>query len=648
MKETFLYILEILFELITFRFKYRGKEQSMSSEKIIALYERLSREDENLGESYSIQNQKKLLEDFCREKGWTRFRHFTDDGISGTTFERPSFKEMISLVEDGEVETIVLKDMSRLGRDYLVVGQLREFFRKKGVRLIAINDNHDSSNGDDDFLVFRDVMNEMYAKDISKKIRSTFKSKGKSGKHVASVTPYGYLKDENDGNHWIIDEEAAEVVRLIFKWTIDGLGPYQIANLLQEKKVEIPAVHMARFGQGNNRHKQVKDPYGWGSSTVVGILKKREYLGHTVNFKTQKHFKDKKSHYVSEDNWVIFENTQDAIIDQDTFDTVQKLRANVRRYPDGWGEHHVLTGLMYCADCGAKMYVHRTSNGKRIAQYTCSAYTKVPCGTLCKTQHRINESVVLELIGDMLKAIFESAKYDRAEFLETITTAQSSQEDAEVKKVKARIKVARNRCEELEKLICRIYEDNILGKLPDSRYEVLDKQYANEKSELDAEIMELEKRIAEYDGNRNSASRFMALIDKYEKFEELTPAMVNEFVDKVLVHERDRKGSIQTTQEIEIYFNFVGRYVPPAMEVELTPEEQAEIDRINRIKDKRHQQYLRRKESGWQRKYEERVKSEKREKLQAMKEEIRKQDRENGVYATVGSLALKPTVGTPE
>ena len=291
---------------------------------------------------------------------------------------------------------------------------------------------------------------------------------------MASVTPYGYLKDENDGNHWIVDEEAAEIVRLIFKWTIDGLGPYQIAKLLQEKKVEIPAVHMARFGQGNNRNKKVKDPYGWGSSTVVGILKKREYLGHTVNFKTQKHFKDKKSHYVSEDNWVIFENTQEPIIDQQTFDTVQKLRENVRRYPDGWGEHHVLTGLMYCADCGAKMYVHRTSNGKRIAQYTCSAYTKVPCGTLCKTQHRINESVVLELIGDTLRAIFEYAKYDRSEFIDTITMAQSTQEDAEVKKVRARIAVAGNRCEELEKLICRIYEDNILGKLPDSRYEVLE------------------------------------------------------------------------------------------------------------------------------------------------------------------------------
>ena len=583
----------------------------MSSEKIIVLYERLSREDENLGESYSISNQKKLLEDYCREKGWTRFRHFTDDGISGTTFDRPSFKAMIQLVEDGEVETIILKDMSRLGRDYLVVGQLREFFRKKGVRLIAINDNHDSYNGDDDFLVFRDVMNEMYAKDISKKIKSTFKSKGKSGKHVASVTPYGYLKDENDGNHWIVDEEAAEIVRLIFKWTIDGLGPYQIAKLLQEKKVEIPAVHMARFGQGNNRNKKVKDPYGWGSSTVVGILKKREYLGHTVNFKTQKHFKDKKSHYVSEDNWVIFENTQEPIIDQQTFDTVQKLR-------------------------------------KRIAQYTCSAYTKVPCGTLCKTQHRINESVVLELIGDTLRAIFEYAKYDRSEFIDTITMAQSTQEDAEVKKVRARIAVAGNRCEELEKLICRIYEDNILGKLPDSRYEVLDKQYAREKAELDAEIKELEAKLTEYEKSRNSAGKFIALIDKYEKFEELTPAMVNEFVDKVLVHERDRKGSIQTTQEIEIYFNFVGRYVPPAMMTEPTAEEQAEIDRINRIKDRRHQQYLRRKESGWQRKYEERVKNEKRAKMQAMKEEIRRQDRENGVYATAGSLALEPTIGMPE
>lgn len=620
----------------------------MSKEKIIALYERLSREDENMGESYSIQNQKKLLEDYCREKAWSRFRHFTDDGISGTTFERPEFKEMMNLVYDGEIETIIIKDMSRLGRDYLVVGQLREVFRKQGVRLIAINDNHDSDRGDDDFLVFRDVMNEMYAKDISKKIRSTFKQKGKSGKHIASSCPYGYLKDENDGDHWIVDEEAAEVVRMIYQWTIDGLGPYQITTLLEEKKIEIPAVHMARYGQGLNKSKTFKNPYHWSSSTVVGILKKREYLGHTVNFKTTKHFKDKKSHYVSEDKWVIFENTQEPIITQEMFDTVQKIRANVRRYPDGWGEFHVLTGLMYCADCGAKMYVHRTSNGKRIPQYTCSAYSKTPVGTRCKTQHRINESVVMELIKDMLKAIFDYANYDRQKFMDSLEKAQVQTEDNEIKNIRNRLTVVENRLEELEKLICRIYEDNILGKLPDSRYEVLDKQYVKEKAELDQEQKELTKKIEASDRNSKSARKFMALIDKYEKFDELSNAMINEFIDKILIHERDRKGSIQTTQEIEIYFNFIGQYVPPTFATELSEEDQAELDRINAIKDKRHEQYLRRKASGWQRKYEERTKNAKREKVEALKQKIREEDKANGVYATVGDLALEPQVAQPQ
>lgn len=318
----------------------------MSSEKIVALYERLSRDDELQGESYSISNQKKLLEAYCREKGWTRFRHFCDDGISGTRFDRPGFLEMMDLVKDKSVGTIIVKDMSRLGRDYLIVGQLQEMFRQMGVRLIAINDNHDSANGDDEFLPFRNIMNEWYAKDTSKKIRATFKTKGNSGKHVASVCPYGYLKSEDDGQKWIVDEDAAEIVRKIFQWTIDGLGPYQIANLLADMKVEIPAVHMARFGQGNNRGKKVKDPCAWGSSTVVGILKKREYCGHTVNFKTAKHFKDKKSHYVPENEWVIFENTQEAIIDEDTYEMVQKIRGTVRRYPDGWGEVHPLTGFI--------------------------------------------------------------------------------------------------------------------------------------------------------------------------------------------------------------------------------------------------------------------------------------------------------------
>ena len=619
----------------------------MERTRIVALYERLSHDDELQGESNSISNQKKLLESYAKDRGWINFRHFADDGISGTRFDRPSFMEMMDLVGEGIVETIIIKDMSRLGRDYLMVGQIQEMLRQKKVRLIAINDNHDSEKGDDDFLPFRNIMNEWYAKDTSKKVRSTFQAKGKSGKHVASSTPYGYLKSKTDKNQWIVDEEAAEVVRQIFQWTIDGFGPYQISLLLAEKKIEIPSVHMARFGQGLNRNKVPKDPCGWCSSTVVSILKKREYLGHTVNFKTRKHFKDKKSHYVSEDQWLIFENTQEPIIDQETYDTVQKIRDNVRRYPDGWGETHPLTGLIYCADCGAKMYVHRTSNGKRIPQYTCSAYGKVPVGTLCLTQHRINESVVLELITDMLREIFKFAKYDREEFISTIQNAQSTNETEEIRKCKNRLISAKGRCEELEKLICRIYEDNVLGKLPDSRYEVLDKQYATEMTALSDEIKKLTKSIESFEAGKHDAEKFTALIDKYEKFDTLTNAMINEFIDKILIHERDRKGSVQTTQEVEIYFNFVGKYIPPTINIEPTQEELEKLEEMERIKTKRHEEYLKRKASGWQKKYETKIKNEKREKMIAMKEQIRAEDREKGIYAELKDIKAEPKLGIP-
>lgn len=315
---------------------------------------------------------------------------------------------------------------------------------------------------------------------------------------MASTTPYGYLKDKDDPNVWIVDEEAAVVVRRIFHMTMDGYGPYQIAKALKEAKVEIPAVHMAKKDAGlwKGRVEEIKDPYGWGSSTVAGILKKREYLGHTVNFKTRKHFKDKKSHYVSEDNWTVFENTQEAIIDQETFDNVQRIRSNVRRYPDGWGEAHPLTGLMYCADCGSKMYAHRVNNGKRVPQYTCSAYSKVPVGTLCQTQHRINADVVMELIKELLKAVAEYSQLNREEFLETVKKAQTSQQSSEITRLKSRLAEAKKRVQELEKLICRIYEDSILGKLPDERYAILDGQYSKEQKDLSAEIADLEAELS--------------------------------------------------------------------------------------------------------------------------------------------------------
>ena len=610
----------------------------MRNEKITPLYERLSRDDELQGESNSISNQKQMLEDFARRNGLPNPTHFTDDGISGTRFDRPGFLAMMEEVEAGRVEAIVIKDMSRLGRDYLKVGQVMEVLRQRGVRLIAINDGVDSLKGDDDFTPFRNIMNEFYARDTSRKIRSVFKSKGMSGKHLTGTVIYGYLWDEKR-EHWLVDEEAAEVVRRIFALTLEGYGPYQIACKLSADRIEIPVVHLARFNEGVNRSKPVKDPYGWGSSTIVNILKKREYLGHTINFKTRKHFKDKKSHYVSEDEWTIFENTHEAIIDQQTFDLVQKIRSNVRRYPNGWGEAAPLTGLLYCADCGGKMYVHRTNNGKRISQYTCSNYTKVPCGTLCPTQHRVNESAVLTLVSDTLRAIAEYSQNDRTEFIHTVQETQVAQQSADISKKRRRLAAAQKRAGELEKLICKIYEDNALGKLPDARYRALDAQYAKEQDALEIEIAELEKAVTGYEQSQKSAEKFIALIDKYENFDTLTNTMLNEFVEKILVHERSRKGSQDTTQEIEIYFNFLGRYIPPSLQpVPLTPEEQEELRKKEERKDRLHQNYLKRKASGAQKRYEDKIKAKKKAEMDAKKALIRAEDMKKGVFSTVGQL----------
>ena len=579
-----------------------------------------------------------MLEDYARRNGFPRPTHFTDDGISGTRFDRPGFNAMMAEVEAGHVEAIIVKDMSRLGRDYLKVGQIMELLRQKNVRLIALNDGVDSFRGDDDFTPFRNIMNEWYARDTSKKIRSTFQAKGKTGKHLTGTVIYGYLWDESR-THWIVDPDAAAVVRRIFNMTMEGYGPYQIANRLSADHVEIPSVHLARYGEGVNKNKTVKDIYGWGSSTIVNILKKREYLGHTINFKTRKHFKDKKSHYVNENEWTIFENTHEPIIDQETFDNVQRIRGNVRRYPDGWGEAAPLTGLLYCADCGGKMYVHRTNNGKRISQYTCSNYSKVPCGTLCPTQHRINESAILTLVSDMLRAIAEYSRNDREEFIRTVEEAQAAQYSTGIAQKKKRLEEAKKRADELERLLCQIYEDKILGRLPESRFAVLDERYASEQEKLTEEIAALETEVSSYEKSQRSSQRFIALVDKYESFETLTTAMLNEFIEKILVHERDRKGSQDTTQEIEIYFNFVGRYVPPHFgEVALTLEEQEALRKKEARKDRLHRNYLRRKANGKQKQYEEKAKATRKAELEAKKVAIRAEDIQNGVFIPVNSL----------
>ena len=628
------------------KYRKKGVVRMYQGTKITPLYERLSRDDELQGDSNSIINQKRMLEDYAKQNGFSNPVHFTDDGISGTRFDRPAFTAMMKEVENGNVDTIILKDLSRLGRDYLKVGQYMEILRQKGVRLIAINDGVDSFKGEDDFTPFRNIMNEFYARDTSRKIKSVFKAKGMTGKHLTGQVPYGYLWADEKRDSWVIDEEAAEIVRRIFRETVEGYGPYQIANRLKANKIEIPSVHLARHNEGVNKTKTVKDIYGWGSSTIAHILKKREYLGHTVNFKTRKHFKDKKSHYVDGSEWTVFENTHEPIIDQHTFDMVQKIRSNVRRYPNGWGEVAPLTGLLYCADCGGKMYVHRVNNGKRESQYTCSQYSKVPVGKLCTTQHRIKESVVLTLISDMLKEIAEYANTDKEEFAKLVQAAQANQQQEDIKKSRTRLAVIKQRLSELEKLCCKIYEDNALGKLPDERYLMLDGQYAKEQKTLSEEMQRLEITLKDFDNNVKSADKFIALINKYQNFDNLTIAMLNEFVEKILVHERARKGGIDTTQEIEIYFNFIGKFVPPSIaEYELTPEEIEEQRKKEERRERLHQNYLRRKASGKQKEYDERAKAKRKAAMDAKKNAIRAEDIENGVFIPVGSLPKQePTI----
>ena len=594
-------------------------------EKITALYERLSRDDELEGESNSIVNQKKILEEYASKNNLTNIIHFTDDGISGTQFDRPGFMEMMNGVNTGNIGCIIVKDMSRLGRDYLKVGQCMEILRQKGVRLIAINDNVDSFYREDDFTPFRNIMNEWYARDTSRKIQSTFRSKGESGKHTASTPPYGYIKDEKDKDKWIVDEKAAQIVRRIFNLTMDGAGPYKIAKILEADKIDIPAYHQQKLGYGLHQSKNFEHPYRWCSSTIASILKKKEYLGHTVNFKTRKHFKDKKSKYVSEDKWLIFENTHEAIIDQETFDNVQRIRGNVKRYPDGWGEYHPLTGLMYCADCGSKMYVHRTNNYKNIPYYVCSNYKKVPCGTLCPSAHRIKAEVVLNLIQETLKDIKNYLDEDNEAFIHSIQNEMEEKEKAHIEKKKIRLTESQNRLQELERLMCRIYEDMILNKIPNNRYEILNNQYETEQLTLSKEIKDLELVISRYEKETDKARKFISLISRYENFDNLTNTMINEFVKKIIIHERDRKGSQTSKQKIEIYFNFIGNYEVP--KEELSEEERSKLEeeerKINERRDRLHQNYLKRKANGKQQEYEERYKErreqKKQEKLKVLK-----------------------------
>ena len=578
--------------------------------KITALYERLSRDDEQSGDSNSIINQKKMLEKFATEQGFTNLRHYTDDGWSGTNFDRPDWKRMLADIEDGTVGCVIVKDMSRIGRNYLEVGFYTEvLFRKKNVRFIAISNNVDSAlnDGSNEFAPFLNIMNEWYVRDTSRKIKSVLHNKGMDGKHLTSNAIYGYKKDPDDPNLWIIDEEAATVVRRIYQLIIEGNGPMQVARILKDEKVERPSYYLAKQGLGTCRGScDMNRPYTWTASTISDLVRKPEYMGHTVNFRTKKlSYKDKNSVHNSPEDWIIFENTQEAIVDEETWLTVQKIRETKHR-PTKKGDINPLTGLVYCADCGAKMFNHRTGGYEKKDKdgnptgkytnaqdnYTCSTYSKAKSKfeNRC-TQHHVRTDVIRYLLLEVIKATSTYVMEHESEFIEKVRSATELQQESEAKALKKRLSREQKRIKELNTLIKKIYEDNVNGKLSNKRFEMLLADYETEQSELELSVATLEKTLNDYQENADNVDKFIELVHRYTDFTELTTPMIHEFVDKIVVHEAD-KSTGDRIQQIDIYLKYVGKLDVPMPE--LTPEQIKEEERKRR-KRAWNRTYMRRK-----------------------------------------------------
>ena len=595
------------------------KTKQTGSGKITALYERLSRDDELTGDSNSIINQKKLLEDYAKSHGFTNCVHFTDDGWSGANFDRPNWKRMIESIESGEVSHVLVKDLSRVGRDYLQVGFYTEvMFREDGVRFIAIANGVDSDKRESsEFAPFLNIMNEWYVRDSSRKITTVLRAKGMSGAHLTNHCIYGYKKDPNDKNHWIIDEEAAEVVRRIYRMAIEGKGPYETARILALEKIERPSYYLAQRGMGNHKSNyNSTEPYAWRGNTISDILSKPEYMGHTVNFRTYKEsYKDKRSKATPKEDLVIFEDTQEAIIDKETWERVQSLRKTIRR-TDTIGEANPLTGLMFCADCGAKMYNHRGKagkardwagrpNGKRRPdrdEYNCSRYDlgNQRYDTYCTT-HLIRTVVVNELLLEAIKEVCNYAQNNEAAFIEQVCSASGERQKKAIKTIRQRKQRSEKRADELSRLIRKLYEDNVNGKLSDKLFEQMLHDFELELDGLNTSITQDQQELDRISSESVNAEKFIALVKRYTDFSELTPAMINEFIEKILVHQAEGKGASRT-QEIEIFFNFVGKVEIPHEEVELTEEEIAAIAEQERRRAKKaeyNRRYMQKKRKQW-------------------------------------------------
>lgn len=582
------------------------KQANKDTSQITALYERLSRDDELVGDSNSIINQKKILEDYALKNGFTNVIHFTDDGFSGGNFERPGWKQLAAEVEAGRVGTVIVKDMSRLGRDYLQVGFYTEvLFREKGVRFIAISNSIDSVNRDSgEFAPFLNIMSEWYLRDTSRKVKAVKTAKGMEGKRLTSAPIYGYNRDPNDKDKWIIDPEAAEVVRRIFMLTLEGNGPGEIARILANEKVERPSYYLTTRGIVKRTQYDNSIPYAWSSNTVARIISKPEYMGHTVNFRTYKDsYKDKKHKDTPREDWAIFENTQPAIIDEETFNAAQKCRKTVRR-TDSLGEANPLTGLVFCADCGAKMYNHRKVESSQYKHPSGKTYTRCPkdiyiCSTYSLTnrqydkkcsEHHIRTIVLRELALDTIKSVSNFVKSNEAEFIKQVRESSTVRQEETAKAQKKEIAKDQKRVAELNTLIRKIYEDNVSGKLTDKRFELLSSEYEQEQTELEQSIQTLQAELDNFNADSVRADKFITIVNRHTDFTELTTPMINEFIEKILVHEAD-KSSGKRAQQVEIYLNFIGKFDVP-MSVPML-EDVAE-DEADKLKKERHREAQRR------------------------------------------------------
>ena len=561
--------------------------------KYTALYERLSRDDEMQGESNSIVNQKRYLEEYAQAQGFKNIRHFTDDGYSGTNFKRPGFQEMIAAIEAGEIDVVCVKDLSRFGRDYLKVGFYTEImFPEKGVRFIAINNSVDSANPtENDFTPFLNIMNEWYAKDTSNKIRTIFRSRMQDGKRCSGAIPYGYRRDPEDKNHLLIDEEAAKVVRRIYQMVIDGMGSQAIANQLTADNVLIPSAYLEQSEHGESRNHSYHDPCRWNCTAVSYILDKQEYMGHTVLGKTIcENFKTKKRRKARPDELIIFENTHEPIIDAETWHLVQKLRRRTRRKLANGSYSHRLSGLVYCADCGKRLSYSSPQSQHRPDGKTYDADSSFRCPTYKSmygecTMHYIKSSTLDKLVDEAVRKIARYVLRNEQAFLEQVrvlTSADQKHTQSEDKKELVNIK---KRIAELDNYIKRLYEGNASGKIPDRQFEKLMAQYDSEQQELEERVKEIEVSIHEIQQESENGQQFVRLVQKYRDFTEIDQTALNEFIDKVVVHEATGGRTADRSQQIDIYFNFIGQFMVEDTEEELLMQEQ-EAQRLADLKER--------------------------------------------------------------